>query len=371
VLTYHGGPERTGIMPGPGPRTEPALGWETQAQGPFGQWSPAVAGGTAIVGDERGFVVALDETTGAERWQKDVGSPIHCGITVTEGLAIVGDDAGILHALDVATGVESWRFEAVGSVYGSAAVVDGVAYFGTTDGRLYALDVATRQVRWLAALMPGSISRAVAVADGIVYAGWGGKSPGDQGRLGAYDAATGRLVWSRDLDPGSTSTPTVADGIVFVASGLDASAGARRVFAFDARTGTRAWSTPFIAPSGRGTLLQSAVAGGRVYVTDTDGTLYVVDARTGVLVGEAPIASRLPPNAGIVGHTLYVTSDDQQVHAFDVSGPSPAELWHVPVTGTPGAPTVIDGAIFVGTNKGVVVKLSDADPSAPASTPPP
>ena len=369
VLTYHGGPERTGIMPGPGPKDAPSATWSQQANGPFGAWSPAVVGGTVYDADESGSVSALDETSGMQAWQWNANAPINSGVTLADGQLIVGDDVGILHVIDAATGKPAWQFQATGPIHGPAAVVDGVAYFGTTDGHLYALDLGARRLRWPAVTTPGSISRAIAVGNAIVYASSGGPTPADGGTLSAYDATNGRPLWSQSLDPGNTSTPTVADGRVFVASGLDEATGDRRVFAFDARTGAPAWPAPFKAPSD-GTLLLGAVAGGRVYATGTDGTLYILDASTGERLGEAPIGSRLSPNAGIVGHTLYVTSDDRQVYAFDVTGPGPGELWRVPVTGTPSAPTIVDGAIFLGTSSGIVVRLSDADGTTPTAASP-
>jgi outer membrane protein assembly factor BamB len=367
VLTYHGGPERTGIMPGPGPQGAPTVAWRQEALGPFGPWSPAVVGGTVYVGDQAGFVTALDETTGTPRWQLDVGSAINCGITYADGLLIVGDDGGVLHALDAATGQEDWQYAATGAIHGSAAVVDGVAYFGTTDGQLYALDTRTRVLRSPPVHSPGSFSRAIAAADGIIYGGSSGATPADAGALRAYDAATAQLVWERPLDSGNTSTPTVAGGLVFIASGLDSSTGSHRVFAFDARTGAEAWASPFVAPSAK-VLLLGAVADGHVYVAGTDGTLYVLDAATGALEGTTQIQSAVSPNAGIVGQTLYVTSDDRHVHAIDVASPALPELWSVAVGGTPGAPTVIGGAILVTTDSGTIVKLTDPDATGTAST---
>jgi outer membrane protein assembly factor BamB len=361
VPTYHGGTERTGVMPGPGPGATSQVTWEESARGPFGAFSPAVVGGKVYASDQRGFVTAFDQQSGAQRWQVEVGSPANSGITFADGLLLVGDDDGVLHALDAATGNETWQFRASGPMHGSAAVVDGVAYFGTTDGHLYALDMSTQELRWPVTQTPGSISRTIAVGDGIVYAGSGGATPVDSGSLGAYDATTGDLRWSAELEPGNTSTPSIAGGRVFVAGGLDATTGDHGVFAFDATSGSPAWPTPFAAPANE-TLLLGAVTPTVVYVTGTDGMLYALDAATGALDWTAPIQSTRSPNAGLVGQTLYVTSDDNRVHAIDVD--THGELWSVPVTGTPGAPAVIDGAIFVTTTSGKVVRIGGSDEAA-------
>jgi outer membrane protein assembly factor BamB len=368
VTTYHGGPERTGVMPGPGPSGTPAKTWVFEGPGSFGGWSPAVVDGSVYVGDQGGSVTAIDETTGRQRWQARLGAAINSGITISGKRLIVGDDAGVLHVLDATSGAEDWQYLADGPIHGSAAVVDDVAYFGSTAGSLYALELETRQPRWPAVQTPGSISRAIAVSEGVVYVGSGGRSAEDDGTLRAYDATTGRLLWLQPLEPGNTTTPTVADGRVFVAGGLDGSTAGHHVFAFDVRTGAPAWLSPFEAPSDR-ILLLGAVADGFLYATGTDGMLYVLDDAHGSLQWTAQIGSSTSPNAAIVDRTLYVTSDDRNVHAIDVADPAHGELWAVAVTGVPSAPVVINGGVFVTTSSGLVMRLGDSGSVDPTTLP--
>jgi outer membrane protein assembly factor BamB len=370
VSTYHGGPERTGVMPGPGPTGSPKREWEAAVKGPIGAWSPAVVDGTVYTGDESGYVSAIAETTGVLRWQVDVGAPINSGVSIVSGLLLVGDDNGVIHALDVTRqGAQVWTYQAGGPVHSSAAVVEDVAYFGSLDGHLYALDVATGKLRWPAPIAtPGPISRAIAVANGVIYAGSGNGAGSGPGMLGAYDTKTGALLWSVPLEPGNTSTPTIVDGRVFVAGGLDSTTStSHHLYAFDAATGRPAWAVPLAAPSGKAILL-GAVTGGQVFAPSVDGLLYVVDASTGSLAWTRPIGASLSPNAGFVAGLLYITSDDRKVHAIDIS--THAELWAFAVTGTPSAPAVIDGRIIVGTSLGKVVSIvGSGDPSGSATAP--
>lgn len=355
VTTYHGDTQRTGVMPGPGPAgTPPTIAWETTARGPFGAWSPAVVDGKVYVGDRRGFITAYDEATGDQLWQADAGSPINSGVTVADGLVIVGTDAGVLVARDAESGAPAWTYSASSAIHGSAAVVDRYVYFGTLDGQLYALNLDGAHLRWPAIHTSGPISRAIAAADGVLYAGSGGASSNDSGTLEAVDEASGQVLWSANLEPGNTSTPTVAGGNVFVCGGLDAAGGGHHDFAFDAQTGEPAWATPFAAPTNE-ILLLGAIGDGHVYVTGTGGLMYVLNATNGTLEWTMPIQSSQTPNAGLVGQVLYVTSDDRQVHAIDVARQE--ELWSLQVTGTPSAPAVIDGAIFVNTSSGQVTRI--------------
>lgn len=370
--TYHGGPERTGIMPGPAPSGDPGQEWDVTVNGSIGAWSPVVVDGVVYVADQSGSVTAIGETTGTELWQVNVGASINSGITVASGLLIVGDDAGMIHALDIKTGGDRWHFLASGAVHSAAAVVDGVAYIGTADGHFYALDVLNGAPRWPApGMTAGSIGRAIAASGGLVYVGSGGATPSDPGTLQAYDAATGVRRWEQPLEPGNTSTPSVADGRVFVTGGLDATAtGAHDLYVFDAATGTPSWPDPFRAPSGK-TLLIGAVANGLVFAECTDGTMYVVDAATGREVWRADINSSLSPSAGVAGGTIYVTSDDKKIHAFDIA--SHLEFtgsWPIAVPGVPGSPVIVDGRIIVGTSFGEVVSITGtSSPPSGVSTP--
>jgi outer membrane protein assembly factor BamB len=369
VTTYRGGPERTGIMPGPGPVGAPSLEWEVGVKGPISAGSPVIQDGIVYIGDESGFVSAITESTGTILWQHDVGAPINSGLSVAAGLVIVGDDDGVIHALEVAAdGTERWTYQAGGPVHSSSAVIDGVVYTASLDGHLYALDLTTGKLRWPAPVATaGPISRGIAVANGVIYAGSGGATATDAGSLGAYDATTGALRWSAPLEAGNTSTPMVADGKVFASGGLDATAvTTHELYAFDAVTGRAAWPRPFTVPTGD-ILLPGAVADGQVFAESVDGSLYVLDAATGTQLWTAPIQATLSPSGGVVGGVFYATSDDRKIHAFDIA--SHTETWAIAVKGTPSAPAIVNGRIVVGTSLGQVASIagSSAPPGAGAT----
>jgi outer membrane protein assembly factor BamB len=365
VTTYHGGPERNGVMPGPAPAGRPIIEWSTSVTGPIGAGSPVVVDGTVFVADESGIVTALDEATGHVRWSQPVGAAINAGVSVADGLLVVGDDAGIIHAFDIGSGgKERWSY-ATGPepVHSAAIIVDGIVYDGGLDGRLFALDLQTGSVRWGPVQTPGSISRSIAFTDGLVFAGSGGTSESDPAILAAYDARSGMMRWSAKLTRGNTSTISVLDGRVFVTGGLDSgSAPDHRLFAFDVSSGSPIWDQAYTASS-HTTLLICAAADGLVFACGDDGLLYTIEAASGMLVWTTPIHSSLSPNGGYVGGVLYATSDDHQVHAIDVS--TQRESWSVPVAGLPTAPTIVDGRIIVGTSLGKVVSLAAA--SSPAA----
>ena len=72
---YRGGPERTPSCLARDPSGTPRVEWSVGVKGPVGAWSPAVQDGMVYIGDQSGFVSAIDERTRRDRWQHDVGAP--------------------------------------------------------------------------------------------------------------------------------------------------------------------------------------------------------------------------------------------------------------------------------------------------------
>ncbi len=358
VPMYRGGPERTGVMPGPGPAGDPTLLWQVSAKGKVAVM-PAVVAGTVYVADDSGTVQALDEVTHVARWTRELHSPVDGSPAVSDGRVFVGTDAGEVVALDVATGMDAWRFSAAGRVRGSAAIVGSVLFAGSDDGNVYALDAATGKQRWEQSL-GAPVSRGVAVADGVVYAGATG------GRFDALDAATGEVRWNRDnLGPGEVATPMVADGLVFVASGLLEVGPGDRISALDVRDGTDRWQ--FATPDGQ-PLYNGAVANGAVYVSSNNGNVYRLDEKTGVVAPGWPFhtGGGVGFLSGLVDGVLYVPSADQFIYAVDAL--TGTQRWKFKVQGAPNVPAIVDGRIFVGTDLGKIVAIGRSQP-APSQSP--
>jgi polyvinyl alcohol dehydrogenase (cytochrome) len=130
-----------------GPATQPG------APGPKFDASPTVANGRVYIGSRTGIVYALDSTTGAIAWKKqlDFGGNALCGAKGIVGTSTVAPDpttgvltvytpgAHYLYALNAATGAQSWKV-AIGPAttdgenryfnWSSPTVVGGRIYMG-------------------------------------------------------------------------------------------------------------------------------------------------------------------------------------------------------------------------------------------------
>jgi alcohol dehydrogenase (cytochrome c) len=101
--------------------------------------------GGAVVSDPRdkakGWLAAVDASTGKERWKYSSPTPLVAGVTATSGgVLFTGDLNNEFLALDAKTGEVLYRFNTGGSIGGGVIsyAVDGKQYVATTSGTVSA-----------------------------------------------------------------------------------------------------------------------------------------------------------------------------------------------------------------------------------------
>jgi outer membrane protein assembly factor BamB len=349
VAMYHGGPDRTGVVAGPGPIARPAIAWQASVGGPIVGNMPAVVAGVVYVADGGGGVEAYGAETGDVRWKVSLGNPANTSPAVGGGLLVVGDAAGEVVALDIRDGSRRWIFPTGGEVRSSAAIVDGIVYVGSADGNLYALNLATGAKRW-AFDAGGAVTRSPAVDAGIVYVGAAG------GTFSAVDTTSGRLRWQKGLGPGQIASPAVGNGLVVAANGLDDLTAPHILFVLDALSGDV--RQRFSAPPGQ-LLVIAALVNGSVFAAGGDGNVYAVDSGTGALLwtfdGHGSLGSQHESVDALAGAMLYVAGGDRAVYAVDVH--TGAQVWRQGVTGQPDGIAVVGDRAYIGTDLGKVVAI--------------
>src|SRR5438876_8636281 len=112
--------------------------------------SPSVNNGRVIFGQNNGYVVAVNETTGAQLWKVAIGvaASISTAPALAYGRVYVGADSNRFLAMNQTTGSIIWTFNMGAFNATSAAVSSGVVYFGTGKGILYALNATTDAQLW-------------------------------------------------------------------------------------------------------------------------------------------------------------------------------------------------------------------------------
>ena len=248
------------------------------------------AGGyfTAIGGQTRNHIAALDATTGAATaWNPNTGAAAGAAVralavagdTVYAGgyfTAIGGQARGGLAALDATTGTATaWNPNpdygvSALAVSGDTVYVGGwfTAIGGQARNNLAALDASTgAATAWNP--NPDFPVEALAVAGNTVYVGGAtvyicGRSGCSTGHLKAFDATTGAATtWNPNLIGNAISALAVAGNTVYAGGYFNAIDGQARnhIAALDAGTGAAtAWN-----PSADSTVSALAVAGDTVY----------------------------------------------------------------------------------------------------------
>jgi eukaryotic-like serine/threonine-protein kinase len=253
--------------------TAPAGGWDMYAS------SPAVAGGTVVIGAGDGGIYALDLRTGRQRWRVQTRGRVRATPAVAGGMVVVGSFDGRVYALDLATGAERWVFRTVGdtldskkfgfdrrAVQSSAAIADGMVFVGSRDGGLYGVDAATGAYRWRATHRGSWVVGSPAVHEGSVYVG-----SSDGHFIHAVEARTGRELWRHETGANVLSSP-LRIGDALVVGTMRTNAGIGDLLALDAATGTVRWRLRL----DEATISSPVAADGELYLGTEAGSILAV-----------------------------------------------------------------------------------------------
>jgi outer membrane protein assembly factor BamB len=148
------------------------------------------------------------------------------------------------------------------------------------------------------------------VANNVVYAG------NHSGRAAAFSAVTGERVWR--ANEGSLSPVWVAGGGVFLVSDEN------RLMRLDAATGEAVWAVnlPFFERErikrreATVSHFGPVLANGRLILVSNDGLLRQFDPVSGALTGTMELPDGAARNPVVAGRTLYIVTENGQLHAF-------------------------------------------------------
>ena len=354
--TYQGNAAHDGYVRG---RLDPAAHsvlWSSQL--PIGQLtSVTVGGGGVYVSSDTQFaaeafvvptVFALDQQTGAIRWQKSTGNnfsvnpPAYAGGSVFVQ-TVQGVTGSYVWAFDAATGTQRFRtpMDAQWPRYLAPTVFDGTVYMdGGYGGGMYAVSAADGRVNWFGTV-PQYDGWTPSVNGNYCYAftGSGSTSP-ITGKFTILDRSTGATVsvtttpdfrnysyrmnqapalgtmgdafgtdGGRLMRFGTTPAggllsvttdqyagqPTVAAGTVYVADGQ------ATVAALAEATGVRRWTW---TAGDNGVLIGDLIATDNLLLASTNVNVYAIDEQTGQTVWSLPI----PGTLALSDHTLFISS---------------------------------------------------------------
>ncbi|TVL91456.1 PQQ-binding-like beta-propeller repeat protein [Streptomyces sp. SAJ15] len=197
---------------------------------------------------------------------------------------------------------------------------------------------ATRR-RVLAALVGTVVAAATGLgARRLLDAGEGDGVDDSPGRDSGDSRRTpGRVAW-RFTTGGAVTAAMVAAGGVVYASSKDGS-----LYALDAASGDIRWQFT----TGNGVYSSATVTGGVVYIGSADYALYAVNAATGKEKWRLDTDGEVNSSPVVAGGVVYVGSDDRHLHAIDAR--TGERRWRFPTDGwVRSSPVVAAGVVYVG-----------------------
>ncbi|MFH1149807.1 MAG: DUF5719 family protein [Actinomycetota bacterium] len=302
-------------------------------------------------------------------------------VTLLGGVAIAGGadewsqyqkDVQHVGAIDLAlpdTNNVSRRTAAIDARDGSQPVVAGnraYVYAGVagTSGSIYCFDLNSGAQAWKTDVTPvsGMDSWSTpAVYEGVVYIGSGTK-------VHALDAASGASLWTRDLEAIKAgaqvvnSSPAVGAGRLVIGDFgngcyycLDTSDNGKLLWTFDLEASCMAVSTACIAGDrvfvGQGAAFGAPVSpNGKVWCVDMASGDAVTSWGTGgsfTTVGKQDMTGTVTAFGDFIYFTdfTYGAATEPNCYLYCLRAQTGAEAWKVPVFGSDGAPSVVDGYI--------------------------
>ncbi|MGD8751713.1 MAG: PQQ-binding-like beta-propeller repeat protein, partial [Anaerolineales bacterium] len=248
-------------------------------------------------------------------WSKRFDGPINLPPVITEDNVIVAPEGNPLVALDATTGEQRWQFAPSLQIWERAiAASDDFVYVGLEGGRLLALDIEDGEIQWGRDLeinvqhAPLVVNYALFVS--TTYVGPGLDSdPQGRAKLFALNAFDGEFLWEYQTDNYILQTPQLFQERIYVAGSyqdpsIDVDEGGpMRLYALSTTNGNPFWT--FESRDGFTKALyatQDAVA----YVAYQD-FISALDIRSGELLWRKDTGNWVPSLSG-AGDAIYFGS---------------------------------------------------------------
>ncbi|MBQ0053033.1 MAG: PQQ-binding-like beta-propeller repeat protein [Bacteroidales bacterium] len=193
-------------------------------------------GGKPIVvyANTKGIVKGLDAKTGKVLWEFATQGKIFSTPAIAGGTVVVGSCDTYMYALDVKSGKLKWKYKCDKSVLGAPVIFNGKVFFGASDGSFRALNLSNGSLAWRYGKIKGFIEARPYVDNyQVVIGDWANT-------LYSMSTATGKLQWSwstegsRMLSPAAVYPVKVDNRIIIVTP-------ERYSYYIDSKTGQAIW----------------------------------------------------------------------------------------------------------------------------------
>lgn len=179
--------------------------WVFKTKGNLG--APAYWNNTVFIGDDQGYLRAIDAAGGRELWRTEITEAVSAPV-IDAGIVYVTGSDGSFHAMDASSGKRVWKQDRLPKPATGLSVIGGVGYYCGRDRDLYAINLNDASLKWTYDTKTQCRAPVVAAA-GIIYIS-------TRAEVHAVDAGTGRGRWAMGDVGEWLSSPSIADEIVYV-----------------------------------------------------------------------------------------------------------------------------------------------------------
>ena len=270
-----------------------------------------------LLGTIKGEVIALDSSTGEQKWTARVTSEVLAPPATNGDVVVVQTQDDRLIGLDAATGDRRWIYDSTPAVLtlrgtGAPIVTNHLAVAGLSSGKVIALDTSNGVPVWeqRVAIPQGrsELDRVVDIDGGLLLSGGTLYVATYQGRVAGLDLESGRVLWQSD----ASSYTGVAQGF----GNVYVSEASGTVEGIDERSSSALWSNDQLA---RRQLSAPEVFSSYVAVGDLEGYLHLLSQVDGRFVGRERIDSDgLRARPLVDGNMIYVYGNSGTLEALTI-----------------------------------------------------
>jgi len=312
----------------------------------------AYIGSCSTHGEGHDKIFAVNTTNGEIVWSNFIG-PGYVGPVIDNDVVYIGTCTHgqnptneYLYAFNRLTGSQLWKVPIYGGIAESIQYDEQKLYFctGFYAGKIYAINKVDGSINWTFSTGFNVCGNKPMLKDNAVYAAfWDDYYVG---KLFKINASNGQEIWGRPLSAGPWDNSITADGKghIFLAIYYD-----NTLNTYYESNGSLLWSYRLHG----GSLSFNAYHKGVVFISDTSGYVYSLNATTGSLLWENKIGSDIDISSPTLsGGLLFIgTRDGDHGAFFALNKTTGAVVWKYPVgVSVTAPPSIADGMMFCGTD---------------------
>ncbi len=314
--------------------------WQVDIDGLGFEAAPIIAEGTVFVADAEGRIIALEQSTGKEKWRLNVDSGFTASGAYHSGRVYFGDIEGVVRALDAASGKLQWEYS-TGTEISAGPTFDGTNLLVTSqDGALYCLHRDTGALSWK--YETGDQLRCAAtIAEKRTFLG------GCDSKLHVVDIDTGKAATEPiALDGPTGSTPSAAGARVFVPTRSGA------IFAFESSGKKQLWH---FADQKLAQELENsvAVASDLIIASSRNRQVFALEQGTGKVRWQTTLRKRCDSSPIVAGADIFLAAADGRLVRLDLE--TGKEKWLYEIKGSfLASPSAANGMLVAASDRGSV-----------------